>query len=259
MNGRNPGKARDTGRDSGGFVALPFAVLDSQAYLSLSVHAKALLLEVARQFHKDDNGRMLLSRAHLEPRGWKSSDMIMKAKRELLAAGFIFETVKGARPNKASWYAVTWRTLDKIPGFDFGAEQAFERGAYRKIDPIKNASLRPPHGTGKATIAPPHGTEASPTVPPHGANRPISDPLSVPPHGHPLEVAIYGDRIEGVAVDVDSDLDSKGQKTARAKKNAQPEKAMRPDYCRVTRHGEQIIVPRESLTAAELDQITHQP
>jgi len=204
-NGRSPGKKRDTSRDSGGFVALPFAVLDCAAYLSLSVHAKALLLEVARQFNSKapNNGRLLLSRAHLAPRGWNSNDMIMKAKRELLDTGFIFETAKGARPNKAGWYAVTWRALDKINGFDFGAERAFERSAYRKNATIQNASLRPPHGTGKAAIAPPHGTESPPPVPPHGAIRPISDPLPVPPDGHLLEVTISGARIEGVAVDPD--------------------------------------------------------
>src|SRR6185436_19107933 len=104
-------KRRDASRDPGGFVALPYSVLDSVAYKSLSVHAKALLFEVARQYHGGDNGRMLLSRAYLKPRGWKSHDMIGKAKRELLEAGFIFETVQGCRPNKAGWYACTWRAL----------------------------------------------------------------------------------------------------------------------------------------------------
>lgn len=160
-NGRSPGKSRDTGRDPGRFVALPWTVLDSPAYLSLSAHAKALLLEVARQYHGDDNGRMLLSRKHLAPRGWRSNAMIVKAKRELLAADLIFETVKGQRPNRASWYAVTWRILDKLPGYDFGVEKAFKRGAYRKNAPIKNVSLRPSNGTGEAPIAPPHGTETS--------------------------------------------------------------------------------------------------
>ncbi len=203
-NGRNSGRnKRDNGRDPGGFVALPWSVLDSAAYLSLSVHARALLLEVARQYHRDDNGRMLLSRAHLAPRGWNSSDMIMKAKRELLAAGFIFETAKGWRPNKASWYAVTWRMLDKIPGYDFGAEQAFVRGAYRKNAPLKNASLRPPHGTEKTPIAPSHGTDTPLAVPPHGAIRPISDALSVPPHGHPLEKPSQGVQIGCSPVEVD--------------------------------------------------------
>lgn len=168
-NGRNPGRVLDKGRDPGGFVALPWSVLDSSAYLSLSVHAKALLLEVARQYHRDDNGRMLLSRAYLAKRGWKSSDMIMKAKRELLAAGLIFETAKGARPNKASWYAVTWRMLDKIYGFDPGAVRAFERSAYRKNAYFKNTKVRPSHGTDTWSIAPPDGTEPPIAVPSDGA------------------------------------------------------------------------------------------
>lgn len=116
-----------------------------------------MLLEVSRQFVRDNNGRLLLSRAYMEPRGWKSVDMLTKTKRELLEGGFIFQTVTGHRPNKASWFAVTWRALDKMPGYDAGTAQLFERGAYQKSAPLKNASLRPPHGTEKAVIVPPHG------------------------------------------------------------------------------------------------------
>jgi hypothetical protein len=158
-NGRNKGRKGDIGRDPGGFVALPWSVLDCQAYARLSMHARALLLEVARQITKDDNGRLLLSRAYMATRGWRSVDMLTKAKRELLAAGFIFETVMGQRPNKASWYAVTWRRLDRIPGYDVGTTLLFERGAYRKNDPLKTAVLAPSHGTEKnASLVPPHGT-----------------------------------------------------------------------------------------------------
>lgn len=185
-NGRNKGRKGDAGRDSGGFVALPWSVLDCPAYAALSTHAKALLLEVARQFHRDDNGRMLLSRAYMATRGWKSNDTIAKAKNELLNGGFIFETVKGHRPNKASWYAVTWRTLDKMPGYDEGMAQLFERGAYQKSAPLKKI-LTPPRGTGRASIVPPHGTETQSTVPPAGTIKAIFRGLSVPPHGHPLE------------------------------------------------------------------------
>ena len=187
-NGRNNGKKGDTGRDSGGFIALPWSVLDCPAYARLSMHARALLLEVARQFVRDNNGRLLLSRAYMATRGWRSMDMLNKCKAELLEAGFIFQTVQGHRPNKASWYAVTWRALDKLPGYDAGAELCFERGAYQKAAPLKNASLRPPRGTESPAIAPPHGTAALPTVPPHGAIRPVLGGRPVPPHGHHLEM-----------------------------------------------------------------------
>ena len=188
-NGRNPKrKGHDTSRDQGGFIALPWSVLDCPAYARLSVHARALLLEVARQFVRDNNGRLLLSRAYMQTRGWKSVDMLTKAKTELIDAGFIFQTVMGHRPNKASWYAVTWRTLDKMPGFDAGAVECFERGAYRNAEALKNASLVPPHGTERPVIGPHHGTEKPRTVPPHGPIGPTFDTLSVPPHGHHLEM-----------------------------------------------------------------------
>ena len=188
-NGRNKGSKGDSGRDSGGFVALPWTVLDCPAYALLSMHARALLLEVARQLDPkgDNNGKLLLTRDYMAKRGWKSADMLTKAKRELLEAGFIFETVMGHRPNKASWYAVTWRSLYRLQGFDPGTHECFERGAYRKNAPLKIANLIPPHGTKGPLIAPPHGTGALPTVPPHGAMEPVLSTLSVPPHGHHIE------------------------------------------------------------------------
>ena len=187
-NGRSKSGKGDSGRDSGGFIALPWSVLDCPAYNRLSMHARALLLEVARQFVRDNNGRLLLSRAHMQTRGWKSADMLSKAKRELLEAGFIYETVKGQRPNKASWYAVTWRMLDRHPGYDMGAVEGFVRGAYRHASASKNTTLSPPHGTGRPSIVPPHGTGEPPSVPPHGPMRASFDALSVPPHGHHLDM-----------------------------------------------------------------------
>ena len=195
-NGRNKLRRGDAGRDAGGFVALPWAVLDSPAYAQLSMHARALLLEVARQFTRDNNGWLLLSRAYMAGRGWNSNDMLTKAKRELLDAGFIFETVKGQRPNKAARYAVTWRALDRHPGYEAGTAEAFQRGAYRLQDPVqiappvpphgteKNASLVPSHGPIESPIAPSHGTERAPTVPPHGPIRGVFGAPPVPPHGH---------------------------------------------------------------------------
>lgn len=182
-NGRNPKRrGHDTSRDPGGFVALPWSVLDSRAYLGLSHPARALLLELARQLHGDDNGRLLLSRPLLSARGWKSVDVIQRAKQELIDAELIFETVKGQRPNKASWYAVTWYRLGDLQGFDPGAARAFVRGAYRQ-----NEGLRPFGGQGGGGIGPPHGQGAALPSPSHGPMRRVLGELPSPSHGHPLE------------------------------------------------------------------------
>ncbi len=124
-------RGQDTSRDAGGFCALPWVVLDSAAYLNLSFPAKALLVELDRQYVRDNNGRLLASRAYLGRRGWKSPETISRALSELLASRLIFQTVQGGFPNRASWYAVSYRTLDRIQGFDAGAASSFVRGAYR--------------------------------------------------------------------------------------------------------------------------------
>lgn len=121
-----------SGRVPGGFVALPWAVLDSPAFRQLSHPARALLLEIARQYVRDNNGRLLTSMRYLRTRGWKSADVVGRAKAELIEGGFIHETVKGHRPNRASWYAVTWQTLDRHPDYDPGATVTFRRAAYER-------------------------------------------------------------------------------------------------------------------------------
>lgn len=127
-------RASKSGRDAGGFVALPWVVLDSPAYQGLTMHARALLLEIARQLRGDNNGSLLCSRAYLLTRGWRSNDMATKARNELIEARLIHQTVVGHRPNKASWYAVTWQALDKLAGYDAGAAETFTRGAYRTAE-----------------------------------------------------------------------------------------------------------------------------
>jgi len=206
-NGRQTGRAKsDSSRDSGGFIALPWAVLDCPAYVKLSHPAKALLFEIARQFVRDNNGRLLASAAYLKPRGWSSADVITRAKRELLAAGFIHETVKGHRPNKASWYAVTWRTLDLHPGFDPGAAEAFCRGSYKTLAPIAAKPTRdelyakwrvpagskqfatPSPGVETPSIAPPHGVGPGPAAPSPGAIGATFGVLSTPSPGNHLDM-----------------------------------------------------------------------
>jgi hypothetical protein len=140
---KRTGKSNPVDRDAGGFVALPWSVIDSKAYRGLSMHARAVLLEVARQFVRDNNGRLLLSMNYMRKRGWNSASMLAKAKKELIDSGLIFETVKGHRPNKASWYAITWHGLEKLKGYDEGAEKCFIRSAYLRLQPAKINGLNP--------------------------------------------------------------------------------------------------------------------
>lgn len=203
----------DESREPGGYSALPWSVIDSQAYRALSYPAKALLIELARQYVRDNNGRLLASSAYLAKRGWHSRDVITRAKGELIEAKLIYQTVQGHRPNKASWYAMTWYTLDRLSGYDAGAVEGFRRGMYQKATlptpkPTREAlygkwradgaegqkksktaeELRPAHGLGTPVIVPPHGLETAPPRPPHGTVRTLLPIFPRPPHGNHLEI-----------------------------------------------------------------------
>lgn len=116
-------------RDGTRFAGIPFVVLASEAYVGLSGSAVKLLMEFAFQFNGGNNGNLYCTWEQMALRGWRSKTTLKAAKDELIRAGFICETRKGARPNKASWYALTWRDLDVTDGLDI-APSAFPRSAY---------------------------------------------------------------------------------------------------------------------------------
>lgn len=134
-------------RAAGRFYALPAVVLQSRAYIALSSNAIRLMMDMLEQYRGDDNGRLICTWAHMhEKRGWKSRDTLDKARAELLAVGFLFETVKGQRPNKASWYALTFFAIDPNDGYDV-SPRAFPYLAFAdspQIPAKKNASLTTP-------------------------------------------------------------------------------------------------------------------
>ena len=165
--GRNKrSKGSDTNRMAGGFIALPWAVVDSPAYMGLSHPAKALLIEIDRQYVRDNNGRLIATRAYLKKRVWKSKDVVTRALRELLNAKLIHQTVQGHRPNKASWFAVTYRRLDRISGYDFGAPENFAFTGFLAMNmKFENAKLKPLKGVDNSKIEPSSGTESEPLVP----------------------------------------------------------------------------------------------
>jgi hypothetical protein len=120
--------------DGGSWIPLPMAVLNSSAFTNLPFSAKVMLIELVRQISLVNNGFLRASRNMLKPRGWNSQDTITRALKQLEAAGLIFKTHQGGRPNRASLYAVTWTSLYPSPKFDPGAHRAFRRGAWRGND-----------------------------------------------------------------------------------------------------------------------------
>jgi len=121
-------------RDGGGFITLPLSVLNGAAYLGINAYARMLLLDLAAQYRGDNNGDLCMAWKLMHPRGWKSEETLSKAKRDLLDAGLIAETRKGARPNKCSLFALTWHALDDCGGKLDITARSFPRGAYMLKD-----------------------------------------------------------------------------------------------------------------------------
>jgi|TARA_R110000822_G_C15333531_1_gene494873 hypothetical protein len=184
------GANKASGRDSGGFVALPWTVLDCPKYSCLSHPARSLLIEIARQYIKDNNGRLLASSSYLKPRGWNSTDVIQRAKKDLIEGGFIYETVKGHRPNKASWYAITWQDLDKDHRYDARAWEGWKeaRSGYKKNLPLINKSLTPSHGIATPPIDSSGGVMSTTPIPLGGAIRATFTPSPIPSNGNHLDI-----------------------------------------------------------------------
>lgn len=151
-------EARDK-RDGGTFVALPSVVIDSPGYRAAGHTARSLLIDLARQYSGRNNGKLTACRAYLGPLGWRSNDVIVRARRELIDCRLIVETRKGARPNRAGWYALTWLKLDVTEGLDIDAK-LYRTGGYLMPDRSPRhagASLSPRAGPVKRETAPPRG------------------------------------------------------------------------------------------------------
>jgi hypothetical protein len=127
------------------FAGIPVAALKSHAFLALNKVERSLLFEFMTQYHGSNNGTLLCSIKRLGPRGFRSSDTLHRAKRVLIEAGFIYETVLGHRPNTASWYAITWRPLNPSDRYDVGVTINFNKHgfkAYERVNPENIVTFR---------------------------------------------------------------------------------------------------------------------
>ena len=98
------------------YAAIEHRVIDSPAYAALSFSSQALLVILARQLTKDNNGHLQASFKYCQERGFGSEHTLKNAIKQLIAHGFIYRT-RSHGANKA-WakYAVTWRSINRNEG-----------------------------------------------------------------------------------------------------------------------------------------------
>ena len=102
-------------RSGGGFIAIPHAILESEAYAVLSAPAVKLLLDLFGQFRGSNNGDFAMAWSMMSKCGWRSKDTLYKARDVLVDKGFIVQTRQGGK-HQCSLYAVTWLTIDECKG-----------------------------------------------------------------------------------------------------------------------------------------------
>jgi hypothetical protein len=134
-------RAKHTGRrESGTFILIPHAVIDSANWKRASPTAICLLMELARQYNGYNNGNLCTSRTVLRPRGWTSPEVITWATRELLHFGFIIRTKRGGLHMGPNLYALTWHAIDDCKGRHHCAATIASPGDWKEEKP---AFVRP--------------------------------------------------------------------------------------------------------------------
>lgn len=107
---------KTTGRaDHARFAGIPVACLEHPNYIALSLTARALLVEFARQYNGFNNGDLCCAWKLMKARGWKSRSTVERARDELLARGWIEQTRQGGR-NAPNLYALTFQPIDECKG-----------------------------------------------------------------------------------------------------------------------------------------------
>jgi hypothetical protein len=121
------------------YAAIDHRAIDSPAYAALSFSACSLMLIMARQLTKTNNGHLQASFTWCGKRGFGSEHTLREAIADLIAHGFIYRT-RSHGANKA-WarYAITWLPItDKKDLFLAG----FKPFAWRDWTPVDKKSTR---------------------------------------------------------------------------------------------------------------------
>jgi len=143
------------------YAAIEHRVIDSPAFADLTFSAQSLLLLMARQLSKDNNGHLQATHSYMQDFGF-SDRTLTRATKELVEHGFLYRTRMGGYQMGASQYAVTWLPIKRREGLTL---DWFISCAWRKWDPGEKksppANLRAPNRKNGGL---PHATTAKFTV-----------------------------------------------------------------------------------------------
>ncbi len=116
MTTQNEKRRRNLGRQTTApFLRLPLDLLEHESFRTLTPRATKLLVDVAAQYNGHNNGDLCAPLSLMRKRGWRSSDQLFKARKELQDRGLILTSRQGGL-NKCSLFALTWFQIDECKG-----------------------------------------------------------------------------------------------------------------------------------------------
>ncbi len=121
------------------YEAIEHRVIDSTSYADLTYSARSLLILIARQLTKGNNGHLQATFSYMRRFGF-SENTLSRAIRKLISHGMIYRTRSGGYQQGAAQYAVTWLSITDKKGLYL---DGFLHCAWRKWEPIEK-KLRPP-------------------------------------------------------------------------------------------------------------------
>lgn len=117
------------------YAAIEWRVIDSLAYADLTFSARALLVQIARQLTKTNNGHLQATFSDMGRFGF-SVNTLSRTTHELITHGFIYKTKSGGFHQGAAQFAVTWLSVTNTNGIFM---QGFKSCAWRDWQPEKKS------------------------------------------------------------------------------------------------------------------------
>lgn len=119
------------------YAAIEHRVIDSPAFADLKPTAQALLLLIARQLTKENNGHLQASFKWCNRFGIGSEHTLRSAIAELISHGFIYRTRSHGANGAWARYAVTWLPIKNREGLFLAG---FAPCSWRNWEPPKKKS-----------------------------------------------------------------------------------------------------------------------
>ena len=151
------------------YAAIEHRVIDSAAYAGLTFSARSLLVLMARQLTKDNNGHLQASFKWCHRYGFGSEHTLRAAISDLIAHGLIYRSRSHGANGAWARYAVTWLPITKREGLFLAG---FVSCAWRDWLPTNKKSSRqkvPDESGRKCSFTPVNPAESAGSAPVNNA------------------------------------------------------------------------------------------